>query len=1056
VKTIATRIEVKYKPGIDSQGDVILQKIEALMAEGMIPRAPIGSIEVIDAYSINKEMSDSDLEAVLNIVHDPVTREARTHNPVPDDVDHVIEIGFKPGVTDNVGNTVRQGIEAKLDTMFEGSESTHHSQLLYIAGDLGKDAVRQIGEALANPLIQNINIYSPDTDSQCLRPYIPKVRLIERPDHITVPIRDMTHEELKVLAKQGIMDPVTNERRGPLALDADDALAMHIIVDHYRKIGRDPTDVELEGLAQTWSEHCKHTIFAANLDPGTDDPVPDGLFNTYIRGATEKIRVKWKELGRKDFLLSVFTDNSGIIRFDNRFAITDKVETHNSPSALDPYGGSITGIVGVDRDALGAGMGAMPFNHRFWYCLADPRSMRQLFKRRLPDGTLDQRILSPRSIMDGVVEGVKDGGNKSGIPTPQGGAFFHENYGGKPLVFVGVQGVMPLEVNGKPSWEKKARPGDVIVMIGGRVGVDGIHGATFSSEAMDSGSPASAVQIGDPITQKKYSDMLVKEARDRGLYTDNTDNGAGGLMCSVYEMAKACGGADLDVDKVPTKYPGMIAYETLISESQERQTLAVPPEKVDALMGLARKHGVEATVIGEFTDSGNCVARSKGETVLDLDINFFHDGLPQRELKTTWTPEIYRHDQPFLEELEQWIQAHDQDEDDDPAFYEPDNLTRTLHDMLSRLNICSKEFIFEQFDHEVQGGSVIKPMVGKGKADSPATVTRPVLDSLSGVVDSQALFPRYSRIDTYHMAAAAVDTVVRNMIAAGGRLEHMAIMDNFCWCSSDEPERLGQLKRAAQALHDISVQYLTPMISGKDSMFNTFKGFDADGNAVKIDVLPTLMVSGLSVTPDVTKCQTLDAKVAGDLVYVIGGTKDELGGSEYFALVGEQEEGRNREYIGNKVPSMDKYDRERNLQAYKRMQAAIEQGLVASCASVELGGLGVALAKTAIGGQLGMEIELYDVSASYTELTDEEEASLNRCDTMLFSETMGRFVVTVDPSKKEEFEKCFRNHLFPTTCTQIGRVSDDSRFVVTAVGKEIINAGVADLTESYKKTLRGY
>ncbi|MBT5021979.1 phosphoribosylformylglycinamidine synthase, partial [Candidatus Woesearchaeota archaeon] len=775
--------------------------------------------------------------------------------------------------------------------------------------------------------------------------------------------------------------------------------------------------------AQTWSEHCKHTIFAANLDDELSATV-NNIYKTFIRGATNKIRTSWKNRQKEDYLLSVFKDNSGIIKFNEEYAITVKVETHNSPSALDPYGGAITGIVGVDRDAVGAGLGAMPYNHRFFFCFADPKSKRQLFKNKNQEsGLLEQKILSPRSIMDGVIEGVKDGGNKSGIPTPQGSAFFHDSFSGKPLVFVGVDGILPLKSANRNSWEKKAKSGDLVVMLGGRVGLDGIHGATFSSESMDSGSPASAVQIGDPITQKKSSDAIVKELRDKNLYTSITDNGAGGLSCSVYEMAKESGGANIDLNKVPLKYPGMRPDQILISESQERFTFSVPKNKIVEFMKISKKHDVEATVIGEFNDSKKAVASFNGELVLDLDLDFFHDGLPQRNLKTTWTPDLYKHEEPFIKEQ--------------------NDLTNTLNSMLSRLNICSKEFIYEQFDHEVQGGSVIKPMVGKGKVDSDATITRPVLSSMKGVVSTQSLYPRYSLIDTYHMASCAIDTAVRNMIAAGAKLDRMVLLDNFCWCSSDEPERLGQLKRAAKACFDYATVYQTPFVSGKDSMFNTFKGFDENGNTVKIDALPALLISGQSIIPDVRKCQTLEAKVPGDLVYIINSTKKELGGSEYHAMIGESDPNRNREFVGGIVPSVNATFA---LEVYRTVENIIESGLVASCASVGVGGIGVTLAKIAIGGQLGMQIELDSLLCSPAAYL------VKRIDHVLFSESQSRFVVTVDPEKKYLFEN--KLNKIPYAC--IGFVSENNSFTISKSDKKIIDSSINDLSEAYKKTLRGY
>jgi phosphoribosylformylglycinamidine synthase len=1020
---MASRIEVRSRKGIDSRGEALAKRLNQLIAEGAIPKAEIESAAVSDAYSFNMKLSAEELETIARMLHDPVSQEASIQfSHIPDDASYVIEVGFKPGVTDNVATTVKKGIEAKLRTEFQSGESVHSTQVYTLRGCISEEAAQQIGYALANPLIQRIAVHPQSRIAgSALSPYVPKVVLEPRQEAAYIPVTTMTQNELKSVAKRGITDPITGIPRGPLALDIDDAKPMKIIAEYFRKEGRNPTDVELEVLAQTWSEHCKHTIFAASLDIGSDNPVPEGLFNRYIRGATEEIIETLKNTGEEGFLLSVFRDNSGIVRFDDKWAITDKAETHNSPSALDPYGGAITGIVGVDRDALGAGLGAMPFAHRFYFCFADPKSKRQLYKSRQEDGTLAERVLSPRSIMEGVISGVKDGGNKSGIPTPQGGAYFDSSYGGKPLVFVGVLGLLPLESAGRKGYEKSAKPGDLVVMAGGRVGLDGIHGATFSSEAMDSGSPVSAVQIGDPITQKKLSDAICREARELGLYNSITDNGAGGLSCSVFEMARECGGASVEIDKIPLKYPGMRDDQILISESQERMTFAVPKENFGRFTSLLKKHDAEATVIGEFNDSGRCTAKSGGRTVLDIDINFLHDGLPQRKLVTSWTPEIYRHEE--------------------PQFEEPKDLTAILHSLLSRPNICSKEFISRQFDHEVQGGSVIKPLVGKGKADSDATVTRPVLTSMRGVATTQALFPRYGLIDTYNMAACAIDAAVRNLIAVGGKMHRMALLDNFCWCSSDEPERLGQLKRAAQACHDVAVAYLTPFISGKDSMFNTFRGFDEHGKPVKIDVLPTLLISGLSIVPDVRKCQTPEAKMPGDLVYIVGETANELGGSEYLAMMGEMLRGK--AYTGNNVPSVLPQS---FTETYHLMQMAIEAGFVASCASIGTGGMAAALAKAGIGGMLGMDINLDNM------MLDEACSTPMRPDTILFSESAGRFIATVDPAMKNNFEELFSGAI----TSRIGKATNDDTFTVRSRGNTIIDAKVSELHDSYRKTLKDY
>ncbi len=761
------------------------------------------------------------------------------------------------------------------------------------------------------------------------------------------------------------------------------------IRNYFRKKGRTPTDLEIESLAQTWSEHCKHTIFAASLD----EDVPEGLYKTYIRAATEEVR---KKKGSKDFCLSVFVDNSGGIDFDKKYLITHKVETHNSPSALDPFGGAITGIVGVNRDTIGFGLGAKPCMNYYGYCFADPRKEIQLYRGK----NKSNPTLQPRQILDGVVSGVNAGGNCSGIPTPQGWCYFDQRYCGKPLVFVGTVGVMPKELNGKKSYEKNAKPGDKIVVTGGRVGKDGIHGATFSSEAMDSGSPATAIQIGDPITQKKMSDAIVKEARDLELYNSITDNGAGGISCSVAEMAKESNGCYVYLDKVLLKYPGMSPWETWISESQERMTLAIPQEKLEAFLDLMKRRDVEATVIGEFNDSGKCVVEYNGKIIMDIELEFLHEGVPKKHLKSTYTPK----------------------KNPEPKNECPSELTRTLIDMLGRLNICSKEFISIQYDHVVQGGHVIGPVQGKGRVQGMSSLTKVVLGSKKAVGLSQGVYPSYSDVDPYNMAAAGIDTAIRGLIALGIPLNKIALLDNFCWCSSNEPERLGQLKRAAKACYDYAVEFETPFISGKDSMFNDFKGFDENNNPVKISVPPTLLISSIGVIEDTEKAVSMDAKFEGDLVYVIGETYEELGGSEYFAYLGA---------IGNKAPKVRAKKAKR---IYKRINRAMKKKLIASAYPVNYGGLGIALAKVAIAGRLGMEIHIKPKI---------------REDYYLFSESQGRFVVTVDHKKQTEFEKVMKRD-----CELIGKVKGE-QFVVHSQ-KEILNVPVKELEKAYKATFEGY
>ncbi|MCU0630445.1 MAG: AIR synthase-related protein, partial [Methanoregulaceae archaeon] len=758
---------------------------------------PIDGLHLIDVYTITSgshDFSDEELSQIGSQLVNPVVQEFSTDRPFLADFDYAVEVGFLPGVTDNAGTTARQTIE----DFFQGRENieVYTSQLFFVCGTLSPGLEQKLAATLSNQLVNRVQVKTREEyGTMGMGREVPLVRLHDLPVAGEVDL-SVSDQELTRIGKEGVEDPGTHQRRGPLALDL---AQLHAIRAYFMKKGRNPTDVELESLAQTWSEHCKHTIFASPMD----DDVPDGLYKTYIQAATNKIR---KEKGKNDICLTVFTDNSGAIIFDDYYLVTHKVETHNSPSALDPFGGALTGIVGVNRDTIGFGLGAKPCINVYGYCVGDPETEPALFRGR----DLANPILSPRRILEGVVHGVGVGGNCSGIPTPQGWVYFDNRYVGKPLVFAGTVGVMPREHAGKKLYEKKAEPGDLIVVAGGRVGKDGIHGATFSSEALDPGSPVTAVQIGDPITQKKLSDVIVKEARDLSLYRSITDNGAGGISCSVAEMAKECNGAFVSLEKVPLKYPGMAPWEIWISESQERMTLAIPPGKLDQFMELMERREVEATVIGEFTDTGKCVVEFHGEVVMDVELGFLHDGLPKKHLKTSYTKQTHP----------------------EPAIPCPDRLDTTLIALLGRKNLCSKEFISVQYDHTVQGGHVLGPVQGTGRVQAMATLTKVVPGSKKGVGLSQGIFPSYSEIDPYRMAAAGIDTAIRGLIAMGIPLEAIAILDNFCWCSSDDPGRLGQLKRAAKGCYDVATAFGTPFISGKDSMYNDFSGFDAENNPV--------------------------------------------------------------------------------------------------------------------------------------------------------------------------------------------------------------------------------
>jgi phosphoribosylformylglycinamidine synthase subunit PurSL len=1005
---MVSRIAV-YKSVFDARARNLQKNLSNLDLSGNV-----SSVEIVDIYTIDKKFTDPQLKSIATILINPVIEWAKIRiqngKNVRNDIliniqnlpekkfDYAIEIGFLPGVTDNVANTLKQSIEDHLKIKFENSENVYSSQVLIISGEIKEKDVYKIADSLSNPLIQRSNIKSASHYKKegGMDFVVPKVSLESAGQVIEVDL-DVSDEELEKIGKEGILDPNTNKRRGPLALELD---YMKTIREYFNKKRRNPTDIELESLAQTWSEHCKHTIFRDSIHD-----LSQGLFKRYIQKTTEMVR---KKKGKKDICVSVFSDNSGAIEFDDKYLITHKVETHNTPSALDPFGGAITGIVGVNRDALGFGLGAKPIFNTYGFCFADPDDKEPLYR----DKNLNQKMLSPRRIMDGVIAGVNAGGNQSGIPTPQGFLYFDPRYKGKPLVFCGTVGLIPKKTNSKKSWEKKAQAGDYVVMVGGRVGLDGIHGATFSSVALDEGSPSTAVQIGDPITQKKFSDALAKEARDLGLYSSITDNGAGGLSSSISEMSRESGGCRIDIDKVPLKYPGLDPWQIWISESQERMTLAVPKNKWKIFESLMNRRGVESTVIGEFTDSGKCVITQKGKTILDLEMEFLHEGLAPRQLEPGHSLIIFK----------------------DPEIPEFKDLTNSYLKMLKRLNFSGFEFISTQYDHEVQGTSVLKPLQGRGLVNSEVSVVKPLYDSNRGVVLSQGIYPLYSDINTYDMTACSIDTAIRNVVTMGADLDHIAILDNFCWCSSTESNRLGQLRRAARACHEVALQFGVPFISGKDSMFNDFKGFDKKGNPVKISIPPTLLVSSIGIVDDVLKCSSLDFKFPGDLIYILGETHSEMGGSEFYMM-----HSKDITKLGHRLPVVNVF---KNMNLYNAYLSCLKAGLIASVNSITRGGLGIALARSAMAGLLGVEVKLSGL-----------EGEAYREDFALFSETQGRILISINPTNKLKFERIMGDNSY----SLIGQVGENSDFIIKGIkGQEVVRTKVEKLLETYKRRFRDF
>ncbi|MFU8819029.1 MAG: AIR synthase-related protein [Desulfurivibrio sp.] len=991
------RIEVGLKLRLnDSFGERTRARIAADL------HYAVDEVRTIKVFTVEAEISPEQLAAAAAGPYcDPVTQEYSLESlalgqELP--FDWCIEVGFRPGVTDNEGHTAAQALELLLGRRLEREETVYTSTQYLLLGKLSRQEAETIAaRLLANELIERFTVLSREefVARGGMSAHAPKVggstegRVLE----IDLQVSD---EELLRISREGVLALTLGEMKLIRDHLADPAV---LAERRSRGLGEKITDVELEVLAQSWSEHCKHKIF--NGDIHYEDTVSGehtvfrSLFDTFIRNPTAEIR---RRLGDNDWCLSVFKDNAGVIRFNQDWNVAFKAETHNSPSALDPYGGALTGIVGVNRDPFGTGIGAKLICNTNVFCFASP----------FYDEPLPARLLHPKRIFDGVRLGVEHGGNKSGIPTVNGSLVFDKRFAGKPLVFCGTVGIMPALVNGKPSQDKKANPGDLVVMTGGRIGKDGIHGATFSSEELHEGSPATAVQIGDPITQKKMFDCLLK-ARDLGLYTAITDNGAGGLSSSVGEMAQDTGGFKLHLERAPLKYAGLQPWEIMISEAQERMTLAVPPAKIEQFMALCAKMDVEATVLGEFTTEGNFHILYQGKTVACLGMDFIHKGLPPMQMIARWTPPVHP----------------------EPEWPTNPNLGVELHGLLGRLNICSKEYVVRQYDHEVQAGSVVKPLTGaENDGPSDAAVIRPLLDSFEGLVIAHGICPRYSDIDTYHMTACAMDEAIRNAVAVGASLERMAGLDNFCWCdpilsekTPDGPYKLAQLVRANQALAACALAFGVPCISGKDSMKNDYMV----GN-VKISIPPTLLFSVVAKIDDVRQAVTMDAKKSGDFVYLLGRTYPEMGASEYAAR---------HDGIGNRVP---KVDTATALQRYQALHQAIKAGLVASAHDLSDGGLGVAAAETAFAGNLGLDLDLG--------LADCE--GVERDDFLLFSESASRLLVTVAPADADAFEQ----QMVGTSCSRIGVVTTEPVLRISGLnGETILVERLDDLKKSWQQTL---
>jgi phosphoribosylformylglycinamidine synthase len=964
--------EVEIRPlGRDGERERVCDEFDLLTHSSRGGDLVSGSAR---GYLLEGDLADAHLERLVNeVLVDPLV-ETGAAAPAAGKSGQFYTVLLKPGVMDPVAQTVLDAAHL-IGIPITGVRTFRRYFGPPEISSLDRDVLFR--KVLANDAIEQVVVGPVKADHIGLgSPYTFKL--------ISVPLTKLDDTALVKLSKDNT-----------LALSLDE---MRAVQAHFRGLGREPTDVELETIAQTWSEHCSHKTLKGTItlhDKATGQTrTYKNLLKETVFAATQSIR---QNLGSDDWCVSVFADNAGVVKFDDNHHLCFKVETHNHPSAIEPYGGANTGLGGVIRDLLGTGLAAKPVCNTDVFCFAPPD---------FPPDQLPQGVLHPRRVMQGVVAGVRDYGNRMGIPTVNGAILFDERYLANPLVFCGTVGIIPAD-----KAFKKVNSGDRIVAIGGRTGRDGIHGATFSSLELTHESETvsgGAVQIGNAITEKKVQDVIL-QARDRGLYTAITDCGAGGFSSAVGEMG-ADVGAVVNLEAAPLKYEGLSYTEIWISESQERMVVSSPPARVQELLALCESEDVEAVILGTFEPTGRLKLRYKGNEVADLDMHFLHEGRPTVVRNAEWS--VANPDRKV---------GGDSPPHSRVGFAK--NPQDALHKILSHYSVCSKEWVIRQYDHEVQSCSVIKPLVGVANdGPSDAAVVMPVHGSWTGAGIGCGINHLLGDLDPYWMAAAAIDEAVRNVVAVGADPSRTAILDNFCWGNVNDPAVLGALVRTAEACRDVAVAFGTPFISGKDSLNNTYAGKDG----TRRDIPHTLLVSALGFVSDVRRCVTMDLKEPGNHLYLVGATKDEMGGSHYHLVMGR---------AGGNVPRVDLQLAPKIFQA---IHAAITSSLVRSCHDLSEGGLAVAVAEMAFAGGVGV-----DVTKLPGDLSDEVK---------LFSESCSRFIVEVKPESAVSFEALFAGQGLPVA--KIGMTVAEPRVRIAGAGGEwLVWAKLAELKESWQKPL---
>ena len=926
--------------GTDIKGQAVVQEAHRTLGLPGLKR-----VRTTRVYRLEGTTKTGAKTLVTKLLAEPINQTYALNQPLITDTPHLVEVAYKPGV---MNPEVASILKATTDLGIRLTAADSSTEYAFY-GTIGQKQVDQI----VNKLLVNKTVERIVTEN-------PKTLIIKGEPGLvnTVLIRTASTKQLMALSQD------------KLFLDEPE---MRTIQAHFQKLGRDPTDGELEIIAARWSEHCGHKTFKAKV-------IVDGV-------EKPSLLTRISQTARKYFgheVLSAFEDNSGVMSFYEGQAICGKVETHNSPSAIEPYGGAMTGSGGVFRDILGTGQGAKIIISTDMFCFAPP----DLDPAKLPPGTL-----SPDYLQRKVVAGVRDYGNRMGIPTNNGSVHYHEDFRAKPTVIVGSYGIIPEN----RAQKGEAQVGDLVVVIGGQTGRDGIHGATFSSGEMTDRTinvNSSAVQIGNAIEEKRMADAII-EARDQDLIRAITDCGAAGLSSAVGEIGENIG-VTVDISKAPLKYPGLAPWEIWLSESQERMVLAINPKKIKTFLAICRKYNVEATILGRFDGSHKLTVTYGNQTVAALGYDFLTKGLPQRIMTAHW----------------------EKPESDESLPEMPKDWTTTLKGILSHGNVASKEPIVRQYDHGVQGTSALPPFTGVN-FDGPndAVVLTPILSKPYGMVQSHGMNPILNRIDPYWGSVWAVAEAMSNYVAVGGDPDQAVLINNYIWPFPDE-ESMGSLDRSVDAVVDCMNALHRPVVSGKDSLSSTYRG--KDGQVIKIP--PVLCISVFGRIPNVRKTVTSDIKKAGSRLYLVGALNANMGGSTYLEING---------LVGDAVPQVDLAILPKVL---KRLHRAIKSGAVLACHDVSEGGVISAVAEMAFGGDCGVQLKL--------------ESQMTRPDLFLFNETAGTFVVEVANAAMARW--VFKDLPY----LALGKTTQAPYLQVNLGTHRLFKASIAELKQAWQAPLR--